>query len=395
MKKSILLSAIVAGVIGFVGCGGGGDSTSTSDVGYLIDSAVANADYDCLADGDYNRKTGANGEFQCRTMSNIRFRVGKLTIGTINSLPQDGYVLPQDLLNITRDNLSDPNLVALAIFLQALDEDGNLSNGITIPTYIKDELTQEANFNPDDLETYLNTLSIDPEHIPTATEAQEHLRATLQEIRRNQNQNANGGFDINNYPVSSNITQDLKDAIAHMGNEERLAYDVYSNLYNYHSQASELFPLYNIATKSESVHIETVRSIVNRYDIQHTELTNVTNPVADSSTPLSDMPSGKYGIDSIQQLYDDLYAKGQKSKQDALEVGCMVEVTDVNDLDNYIQVAEDSNAQDVKAAFEFLRKGSYNHYWSFDKALKNMGVTDGCCSLGSDYCHPEYPKNSH
>jgi len=393
MKRSILLSAIVAGVVAFVGCGGGGGGTSLNSVGKIVDSAVANIDYDCLADGEYNKKSGANGEFQCRTMSNIRFRVGKLTLGTIGSLPQDGYVFPQDLLNIARDNLTNPDLVALARFLQALDEDGNLSNGITIPEYIKNELTQETNFNPEDLETYLNTLSIDPDHIPTATEAQEHLRETLRNIHKNQN-GGNGGFDINNYPMST-LTQDLKDAIAHMGNEERLAYDVYLNLYQYHSQANELFPLYNIATKSESVHIETVRSIVNRYNIQHTELTNVTNPVANSSTPISDMPSGKYDITKIQDLYNNLYSKGQNSKQDALEVGCMVEVTDINDLDKYIQMAKDANAQDVEAAFEFLRKGSYNHYWAFDKALKDMGVSDGCCSLGSDYCHPEYPKNSN
>ncbi len=47
--------------------------------------------------------------------------------------------------------------------------------------------------------------------------------------------------------------------------------------------------------------------------------------------------------------------------------------------------------------FTVLRDASYNHYWAFDKGLKDLGVSDGCCSLGTidgiNYCHSEYPKN--
>ncbi len=65
-------------------------------------------------------------------------------------------------------------------------------------------------------------------------------------------------------------------------------------------------------------------------------------------------------------------------------------------LDRYIQIAKDDNADDIVAAFEVLRAGSYNHYWSFDRGLKNEGVVDGCCSLGATYCktEEEYPKSS-
>jgi len=73
----------------------------------------------------------------------------------------------------------------------------------------------------------------------------------------------------------------------------------------------------------------------------------------------------------------------------------MVEVTDVNDLNADIALAEAAGAEDVVAAFNNLRNGSYNHYWAFDAGLKNMGVADGCCSLGTDFCHPEYPQNEN
>jgi len=42
----------------------------------------------------------------------------------------------------------------------------------------------------------------------------------------------------------------------------------------------------------------------------------------------------------------------------------------------------------------FLRDGSYNHYWSFDKGLKNRDISAGCCTW-AELCHPEYPQNEN
>jgi len=214
----------------------------------------------------------------------------------------------------------------------------------------------------------------------------------------NQTDEQNGIFDINNYPLST-LTQDLKDAISYMGNEERLAYDVYTNIYNYHAENNglDIMQLKNIADRSETKHIQIVQSIVRKYDLSEENLTNVTIAVANSNTAFEDLPSGVYDIPAIQNLYDVLYAKGIQSQQDALEVGCMVEVTDITDLDEKIIIAQESNATDVFDAFTVLRDASYNHYWAFDNGLQNIGITDGCCSIGEingvNYCHPEYPQN--
>ena len=171
---------------------------------------------------------------------------------------------------------------------------------------------------------------------------------------------------------------------------------------NYHKENNglEINQLYNIAQRSESKHISTVQAVVKRYDLNVSDFTNVdANIVSENNMSSSNMPSGVYDIPAIQNLYNTLYNKGITSKQDALEVGCMVEVTDINDLNEYITQADDSNASDIKAAFEALRHGSYNHYWAFDRGLKNIGVSEGCCSLGTidgvNYCHPEYPKNEN
>jgi hypothetical protein len=203
--------------------------------------------------------------------------------------------------------------------------------------------------------------------------------------------------EILSAPVST-LTQETKDTLSYMGNEERLAYDMYNYLYDYHlkNSAEDIKQLTNIATNAEYVHIQTVQLLVQKYITSDSEFTNVDlNENNYKETPVEDMNAGVYDISAIQNLYDLLASKGVQSKQDALEVGCMVEVTDIDDLDKYILIAQDSNANDVVDAFEFLRDGSYSHYWAFDSGLKNMGVSDGCCVLGDEYCHDEYPNSSN
>jgi len=186
------------------------------------------------------------------------------------------------------------------------------------------------------------------------------------------------------------LSEALANTISYMGNEERLAYDVYNRLYE--EWGTKQFT--NIATKSEYKHITAVQQLVQKYKMSDAiHFTNVDLPALGyMNTPIENMQAGTYDISKIQRLYDDLVAQGSTSEVEALKVGCIVEVVDVNDLDEYITLAEQSNASDVVDVFNFLRDGSYSHYWSFDKGLKNKGITEGCCSVGSAYCHLEYPK---
>ena len=213
----------------------------------------------------------------------------------------------------------------------------------------------------------------------------------------NHGEGSKGSFDINQYPVTQNLTQELKDALAYMGNEERLAYDVYMTLYNYHEETNndEIKQFKNIATRSEIKHVGIVQDLVRRYNLGADDVTNVETPVADNGVSFEEMPMGKYDVAEIQELYDALYEHGIEDRQKALEVGCMVEVTDVDDLDKYITYAEEANATDILEGFKVLRSGSYNHYWAFDKGLKNMGVEAGCGILGEKYAKTaeEYPSN--
>jgi len=183
------------------------------------------------------------------------------------------------------------------------------------------------------------------------------------------------------------LTTGQKYSLAYMWHEEKLAKEIYLEL----NKKNPLKQLENIANNSEIKHIEYTQNLVKWYDINVTNIANY--EINYSADELNNMPVGKFAIPEIQSLYDMLYDKGIASEQASLEVGCMVEVTDVNDLDKYIKEAGTNKA--LLDTFNILRNGSYNHYWAFDKGLKNNGVTDGCCSLGKDYCHPEYPQNEN
>ena len=188
-------------------------------------------------------------------------------------------------------------------------------------------------------------------------------------------------------PVSK-LSQELTDTLAYMGNEERLAYDVYNALYKQYGTKQ----FTNIATNGEYQHIGAVQQLIQKYKLDDTiSFTNVVDPLGYLNTPIEAMDAGVYDVPAIQKLYTDLMALAT-DEIEALKVGCIIEVVDVNDLTHDIALAQSENAADIVTVFGFLRDGSYNHYWAFDKGLKNKGAREGCCTLGVDYCHPEYPQ---
>ena len=193
---------------------------------------------------------------------------------------------------------------------------------------------------------------------------------------------------------TSELTQELKDSITFMYSEEGLAYDVYMNIYQF--QVNNNMPTANqlqqIASGdqsgSEKEHIAAVNDLAVKYDLNITKYPDTDHPY--STNDLERYGSGEFPVEPIQELYNTLYDKGIQSQQDALEVGCIVEIVDIHDLDEYIKQAEEANVSDVLDVFKFLRNGSYSHYRAFDEGLKKIGVTEGCCTLGNDYCYPEY-----
>ena len=194
-------------------------------------------------------------------------------------------------------------------------------------------------------------------------------------------------IDTINSTAAGELSEEQKSALAFMWNEEKLAKDIYLALYKLYPNQT----LYNIPTKSEATHQNMVQELLKKYDL---------NIFADDfsggydANALASVAEGEFIIEDIKTLYDNLYSIGKNSEIDALKVGCMVEVTDINDLNERLEIANGND--DMTSVFTNLRDGSYNHYWAFDSALKTLGVSEGCCAAGDEYCKTadEYP-NEH
>ncbi|CAA6799323.1 MAG: Fimh-like protein [uncultured Sulfurovum sp.] len=139
----------------FTGCGsdnGGGEFVAPDKVGYLIDSPIANIDYEC---GTKKAKTNSEGKFECSELP-VTFKVGGIEVGILDSMTADSKVYPQDLAQVGRDNFTDDDVIKIAVFLQSLDDDGNIATEITLPNDINStKIDTLAEMTLDEITTFL------------------------------------------------------------------------------------------------------------------------------------------------------------------------------------------------------------------------------------------------
>jgi hypothetical protein len=234
ISNKLLIGSAFAAVL-LVGCGGGSsDSTPASSnlqTGYFVDAAVSNADYDCVADGSMNKKTGPDGSFQCQTMAQVRFRLGDLVLGEVAAVPADRYVFPQDLIGVPRDSgVNDARVAAMAQMLQSLDTDGNPANGISIAQEEKEVVVgSRTNFNPSEVPVYLESASVNPQHIKTREQAQEHLRSTVQSVAGTAAANAASNAANTAHDAANNAANTANNAA---NNAVNTAHDAANNAAN-------------------------------------------------------------------------------------------------------------------------------------------------------------------
>lgn len=145
--------------------------------------------------------------------------------------------------------------------------------------------------------------------------------------------------------VSSELTNQEIAEMKFMLEEEKVAYDVYNLL----DEKWGLRVFGNIK-QSESRHMDAMKSLLERNDISY---------------QLKD-EAGKFYNEELQKMYDDLVAKGTKSKVDALEVGKMVEEKDIADLKEAIEQTKDEY---TKGVYQNLLDASYKHLNAFNRNL--------------------------
>jgi hypothetical protein len=155
---------------------------------------------------------------------------------------------------------------------------------------------------------------------------------------------------LNNIPPSD-LSAAEEESLAFMREEEKLARDVYTALYDIYG--TRIFT--NIAA-SEQTHTNAILALIERY--------NLTDP----------MQTDIFGVfvnNELQIIYDTLMTSGSISLLEGFYVGATVEELDIYDLQNQKDNVVDN--ADIIYVYDNLLKGSRNHLRSFDKQIKNNG----------------------
>jgi hypothetical protein len=187
------------------------------------------------------------------------------------------------------------------------------------------------------------------------------------------------------------LTQEQRHSIAHMWSEEKMAHDAYEAVYTLYPHL-RLF--YNIGHWSEVQHMTAVEELVALYNIDINDYTNESKHYDPSV--LRKMGPGDYAIEDFETRYSNtLIPYAAKGDIQALQLGCMVEVQDVRDLNQFL--ADNNGNPYIERTFNYLISGSQSHYWAYHYALIERGISNGCCSAGSDYCKDatEFPSGAN
>jgi hypothetical protein len=163
----------------------------------------------------------------------------------------------------------------------------------------------------------------------------------------NQAGNGNGtGTSVLAIPASD-LSTDEAAALLFMREEEKLARDVYNDLYAIWGQ-----PTFANIASSEQMHMDEIKLLLDRY--------NLTDPA---------LAPGSFTDPNLGALYDQLVTRGSVSLAEALKVGAAIEEIDILDLQT--RLAQTDNA-DIQQVFNNLMSGSYNHLNSFVGVLSSQ-----------------------
>jgi hypothetical protein len=161
----------------------------------------------------------------------------------------------------------------------------------------------------------------------------------------------NGGNGDGNRAPDGVLTEAEIAGLKFMREEEKLARDVYLDLYD----AWGLTVFENIAA-SEQKHTDAIEKLLDTYGIE--------DPVGDEDE------RGVFVDAELQALYDMLMEAGLSSATGGLVVGATIEEKDIVDIQHEIDAAVQ---EDIISAYESLMCGSRNHLRAFMQNLGSVG----------------------
>lgn len=147
------------------------------------------------------------------------------------------------------------------------------------------------------------------------------------------------------------LTDAERDDLLLMREEEKIARDVYVRL----NERWGLQPFANISG-SEQAHMDMMLALLEHYGL---------------ADPAHGLQPGMFNEAALQKLHDDLVEKGLKSREDAIQVGLLIEELDIADL----QKASARTAKtEIRAVYAELERGSRNHMRAFYRWKQHLGV---------------------
>ncbi len=145
----LIATAIMAGAL--VACGGGGSGSTSAagsnstpvetatSTGIFLDSPVGGINYSTAS---HNGKTNAKGEFLYISGEKVTFSIGSMALPAVTA---GATVTPLDIVGTT--DIDHQMVSNILVLLQSLDEDGDPTNGITIPAGAAAQADTAINFD--------------------------------------------------------------------------------------------------------------------------------------------------------------------------------------------------------------------------------------------------------
>ena len=148
-----------------------------------------------------------------------------------------------------------------------------------------------------------------------------------------------------NKTISATEAADLR----FMREEEKMARDVYLTLYDTWGMS-----VFSNISSSEQSHMDAILRLLRTY--------RLIDPAAETLI-------GEFTNPELQMFYIALLEKGRLSKLDALQVGGIIEETDIRDL---VGAIDRSGKTNIDTTYENLLCGSRNHLRAFARNLESM-----------------------
>ena len=143
------------------------------------------------------------------------------------------------------------------------------------------------------------------------------------------------------------MTEEQKDMLFFIYQEEKVARDVYITLGNIYTNENTFASI----QLSEQRHIDSARGLCEKYGV--------------SIEGVDEESVGNFVLPVLQELYDTCVSEGEKSLLDALKVGELIEITDIDDLEH----ASVGMPEDVVKVYDNLLEGSLSHLDAFTTAI--------------------------